>query len=231
MILSKRWIPRELGLILVLLFVLLSPQIASAKSFDWPKDNLAKYPLLTIFGPDQKDSFAYVRGVEAPLKSNPDRKKFNFITLAREWTSHRKCSFYSRPPGLIHTTSLITAKDEKVRIAVPVSFKFSGAFSKERIKQILMWPILKVSLVKWTKAEKFTPLLAQKFLVRDFQNDNLIPEHSIKINYSNVLVSEPIDVPKGTDIRIRVQWSAETVCDESEFRLKIGDQIRLIRSN
>jgi hypothetical protein len=202
-----------------------------AKSFDWPREKLARYPLITIFGPDQKDTFAYVLGVSSKLRSAPDRKKFNFIDLDKPWTTTQSCGLPSRRPGLIHTSSYIMANSEQIRIAVPISFKLKGELEKNHLSQDHLGSLLKISLVKWTLRDKWTILAAQMFPVSYFMNEDSIRDGQVGINYSNIVLTDPIDVPKGTDIRVRIQWSADTLCNEREFKLKIGDQIRLIRNN
>ncbi|MEO5969924.1 MAG: hypothetical protein ABIQ95_08350, partial [Bdellovibrionia bacterium] len=105
-----------------------------------------------------------------------------------------------------------------------------GDYSRKRMGELMISPILKVSLLEWAKGKKFTTLLSQKFLIQDFLMSKDIPNEQLKVNYSNILVSDPVEVSKGADVRIRIQWFANSICDESEFKLKIGDQIRLIKS-
>ncbi len=226
-----------LGLSFVIFFNCLS---ASAAPVFWPQMFLLQYPLLIAFGPQRPDDFAMVYGVYSPLRSPQNRNQYKLLSVGPEWEKVKACSTSARPHGYIHTSSIVQEGDANVKIAVPLSVKMKvssilpDGSENPAIDIIKRWPLFKVTVLKLRTngigRSSLMPFYTEYFRVDQFIDANNGTQDAV-VNFDSVKLTERFTIPSGTDYRIRLEWSADAICNDQEFEVFVGDQIRVVEAD
>lgn len=215
----------------VLITALFSPELHAKRAY-WPPEVLLKYPLVTVIGPERPDDFARTYGVYSPVRAPKKRTQFGYVSLGPTWHHKLSCTESIRPHGYIHTTALTATEDQRLRIQIPILFTLHGYFQSQFAKDILDWPILKIQVLKLdasTSPKTLIPIHTQYVAVSNFTEQQPDKSNTIQIDFNSAYTTDAFFVSKETNYRIRVEWSADKICNEQQFLFSIGDQLRIVR--
>lgn len=212
------------------LLMIAFPLVVSAHSKPWPRHHLRQYPLITIFGPDQVEGFAMVSGVYSQLESAESRNEFNYLSLGESWEKPTSCKQTAREHGYIHTVGLSYDRDESIRVSVPLKLRVKVHSISNLANSAWNWPIVRIRVMEGEEPASLLlkEVFNQYFSIRKIQSSRETSVSSIDFSFDDVITTDLIHVPAKKNIRVRVDWSADGICDEEEFSMQIGDQIRLV---
>jgi hypothetical protein len=230
----------------------INPVTVHAESLIWPTEHHSRQPLIKIISPGRPQSIAYTAGILSQWNKpnwyeHNDRHSFQFLSLNPVWAAKKECDGTSRPHGYIHTDSMILDQDEAFQVSLPLELNLSGTFSSDLAARVRNWPLIRMSVLKLIPEKKqkhhqrasqslLKVVKAKFFTVHDLQASQFNSETStntenhIAINFRDLIISDVIRLRKKSNYRIRVEWSADNICGETAFILKIGDQIHISRS-